>query len=466
VSFVCVCVSFVCVCVSFVCVCVLCVCASEISQNVETCLSKCGGHAGHPPPPLWRVDAMMLTQPFPARSQYHHHHHQGVPAAAAPLPQMVVGGVHAVRNGLAIKEVHIRSQHIGTCLRVERDGTVLANRRGTPTTGPAATGGAQQAAATAGNVAAATAKVGGEATTWTLEIFRVNERAERELKASRELLFSSGEATSSSVHTEEAGTTGEAATPPLVDKQERHKGEEEDGRPSSPPTATTATAGFLPTGADDSAEPAGMDVMYYFGLRSPSGHYLGLTTAMIAAPLTATAAISSPPVGSHQHHASLSSSSSTTNVAPSQPASGTPGPTAFSRGLRSTLVVNASAEEPTFDCLWVCYQVSAVTFPMYVMLFSRQELVKSQIRRGVWGLKSQRGDGPWLGVGDMGELVLLDEPFPVDARFLWGFTTVRKRVKLMSSQNRYLSAELNRTVQSMSPHIIERMRVLKYACVL
>lgn len=71
-----------------------------------------------------------------------------------------------------------------------------------------------------------------------------------------------------------------------------------------------------------------------------------------------------------------------------------------------------------------------------------------QIRRGVWGLKSQRGDGPWLGVeGDTGELVLLDEPLPVDARFFWGFTTVRKRIKLISSQGRYLSAELNRTVR-------------------
>jgi hypothetical protein len=70
-----------------------------------------------------------------------------------------------------------------------------------------------------------------------------------------------------------------------------------------------------------------------------------------------------------------------------------------------------------------------------------------QIRRGVWGLKSQRGDGPWLCVEvDTGELVLLDEPLPVDARFFWGFTTVRKRVKLLGSHHRYLSAELNRSV--------------------
>jgi hypothetical protein len=47
---------------------------------------------------------------------------------------------------------------------------------------------------------------------------------------------------------------------------------------------------------------------------------------------------------------------------------------------------------------------------------------------------------------DTGELVLLDEPLPVDARFFWGFTTVRKRVKLLGSHHRYLSAELNRSV--------------------
>ncbi len=65
----------------------------------------------------------------------------------------------------------------------------------------------------------------------------------------------------------------------------------------------------------------------------------------------------------------------------------------------------------------------------------------------MWGLKSQRGDGPWLCVEvDTGELVLLNEPLPVDARFFWGFTTVRKRVKLLGSHHRYLSAELNRSV--------------------
>ncbi len=65
----------------------------------------------------------------------------------------------------------------------------------------------------------------------------------------------------------------------------------------------------------------------------------------------------------------------------------------------------------------------------------------------MWGLKSKRGEGPWLGVdGDSGDLVLIDEPYPPDARFLWGFTTVRKRIKLISSQSRYLTAELNRTV--------------------
>lgn len=65
----------------------------------------------------------------------------------------------------------------------------------------------------------------------------------------------------------------------------------------------------------------------------------------------------------------------------------------------------------------------------------------------MWGLKSQRGDGPWLGMeGETGELVLLDEPLPVDARFFWGFTTVRKRVRLLSSQSRFLSAELDQTV--------------------
>lgn len=290
----------------------------------------------------------------------------------------MVGGLHVVRNGLAIKDIFIRSQHKGTFLSTERDGSVFANRPRISLLNKEA---------------------------WTLEIFKVNERAEMELRASRELMEKD-----------------------LLPASPR----DSNGTPS-PNTSTSSTSSldrgplgassdFLPIHGDEGED---MDAMYYFGFKSHLGRYLGVESM----PPIFAQPDPPPPSPSPSSSSTRPPSAPITGATPPSTSSlltssaSAPGPR--SRSPRSPLVVNASIEEPNFNCLWVIYQ----------------------IRRGVWGLKSQRGDGPWLCVEvDTGELVLLDEPLPVDARFFWGFTTVRKRVKLLGSHHRYLSAELNRSV--------------------
>jgi len=223
----------------------------------------------------------------------------------------IVGGLHVIRNGLAIKEIFIRSQHQGKFIGSDWEGNVLANRSSNQIQNNKA---------------------------WTLEIFKVSERAEMEMKGSQEL-----ERTTLSI-------PGGAAS--------------------------SGSSDFLPLVSDD------VDAMYYFGLKNHHGRYLGVKEK-----------------GN--------------------------GANSMSQSPLLNIMACAHMEDPNFDCLWVLYQ----------------------IRRGVWGLKSQRGDGPWLCVeGEKGELLLIDEPLPVDARFFWGLTTVRKKVKLQASHYKYLSAELNSSV--------------------